>query len=292
MRILVLAAGLGTRLRPLTLQMPKPLVRVVDKTILEHQVELANTVPEAHLHVNAHYLSEKLSAAALSFGFEKVWDEQPEALGTGGPLYRMNREDPVDELLVMNSDCYCKFDLISFLRLSRSSGAPCSLLAVDNPMVNSIYVRDGLMSGIQNRFGHQTRERVTFSGISWYSKRALQDIRESEMDIREYWKRLLLNGDAPFIDVSQKYSLWIDMGTPDGLMRASDYRRKELGVGNYGVPPEIAKQAKATVMMPGLEIPSNATFDHAIIFPGAKIEDGECVKNEIRGKDFSWPIGR
>ncbi|MBS7391582.1 MAG: NTP transferase domain-containing protein, partial [Fibrobacter sp.] len=70
MRILVLAAGLGTRLRPLTLQMPKPLVRVVDKTILEHQVELANTVPEAHLHVNAHYLSEKLSAAALSFGFE------------------------------------------------------------------------------------------------------------------------------------------------------------------------------------------------------------------------------
>ena len=53
MRILILAAGLGTRLRPLTLQMPKPLVRVVDKTILELQMELANTIPEAHLHVNA-----------------------------------------------------------------------------------------------------------------------------------------------------------------------------------------------------------------------------------------------
>ena len=292
MRILVLAAGLGTRLRPLTLQMPKPLVRVVDKTILEHQVELAKTVPEAHLHVNAHYLSDQLAEAALSYGFEKVWEEQPEPLGTGGPLYRMNREDPVDELLVMNSDCFCKFDLRSFLRLSRASGAPCSLLAVDNPMVNTIFVRDGLMAGIQNRFGDRTRERVTFSGISWYSKRALENIRENELDIREFWKRLVQRGNAPFIDVRQKYSLWIDMGTPDGLIRASDYRRKELGVGNYGVPLQIAKQAKATVFMPGLEIPSNATFDHAIVFPGAKIEDGECVKNEIRGKDFCWPIGR
>lgn len=292
MRILVLAAGLGTRLRPLTLQMPKPLVRVVDKTILEHQVELARTVPEARLHVNAHYLSSQLSEAALSFGFEKVWEEQPEPLGTGGPLYRMNREDPVDELLVMNSDCYCQFDLRSFLRLSRSSGAPCSLLAVDNPMVNTIYVRDGLMAGIQNRFGDRTRERVTFSGISWYSKRALQDIRENELDIREYWKRLVSIGKAPFIDVSQKFSLWIDMGTPDGLLRASDFRRKELGVGNFGVPPQMAKHAKATVFMPGLAVPSTATFDHAIVFPGAQIADGECVKNEIRGKDFSWPVGR
>lgn len=290
MRVLILAAGLGTRLRPLTLQMPKPLVRVVDRTILEYQAELARTVPGAELHMNAHYLADALIPAAQSLGFERVWNEQPEALGTGGPLFRMNREDPADELLVMNSDCLCHFDLRSFLRLARSSGAPCALLAVDSPMVNSIYVRDGVMAGIQNRFGDKTRERVTFSGISWYSGKALREIREEEKDIREFWKRLVARGDFPFVDTSQKLSLWIDMGTPEGLMRASDFRRKELNVGNFGVPRELAANAKATVMMPGVEIPQTATFDHAILFPGAKVMDGEFVRNEIRGQDFSWEV--
>lgn len=146
MRILILAAGLGTRLRPLTLQMPKPLVRVVDKTILEHQMDLAHTVPEAHIHINAHYMAESLLQAATAFGVEKVWVETPEILGTGGPLFRMNAEDPCDELLVMNSDCYCRFDLKSFLKLSRSSGAPCALLAVDNPAVNTISLKSGYMA--------------------------------------------------------------------------------------------------------------------------------------------------
>ncbi len=50
--------------------------------------------------------------------------------------------------------------------------------------------------------------------------------------------------------------------------------------------------AKATVLMPGVTVPPAATFDHAIVFPGAKIEEGECVKNEIRGEGFRWSIGR
>lgn len=292
MRVLLLAAGLGTRLRPLTLRMPKPLVRIVDCSILEHQAILARKLPGATLHVNAHYLAESLASAADSLGFEKVWVENPEPLGTGGPLFRMNREDPVDELLVMNSDCFCRFDLRSFVRLACASGAPCALLAVDNPLVNSLYVRNGFLAGIRDRFGDRTRERVTFSGISWYSRRALEEIRESESDVRLFWKRLFEFGHAPFVDCSQKFSLWIDMGTPDGLMRASDFRRKELGVGNFGVPESLMANAKATVLMPGTEVPPTATFDHAIVFPGARIDEGECVKNEIRGEDFRWVIGR
>ncbi len=291
MRILILAAGLGTRLRPLTLHTPKPLVRIVDKTILEHQADLARTLPGAKLHVNAHHLAEQISHAAEALGFEKVWVEQPAILGTGGPLCRMNREDPVEELLVMNSDCFCRFDLKSFLRLSRSSGAPCALLGVDHPLANTIYVRNGQMAGIRDKFGDKTRERITFSGISWYSKAALRSILPSETDIRDFWKRLLQNGTPPFIDSSQKDAPWIDMGTPEGLMRASDFRRKELGVGNFGVPREEAARAKATVFMPGFENPPDARFDHAILFPGAKVERGEFVKDEIRGMDFRFPTG-
>jgi NDP-sugar pyrophosphorylase family protein len=87
-----LAAGLGSRLRPLTLQMPKPLVPVVDASILAHQAHLARSIPNADLQVNAHYLADKLKIAAEKTGFSRVWMESPEILGTGGPLHRLYKE--------------------------------------------------------------------------------------------------------------------------------------------------------------------------------------------------------
>jgi len=285
-RILILAAGLGTRLHPLTLQMPKPLVPVVDKTILEHQANLARKVPFAELHINAHYLADKLTIAAKELGFEKVWEESPEILGTGGPLFRMNAEDPVDELLVMNSDCFCHFDLNAFLANARASKASFALLGVDFPKVNSLYVENEKLVGVANRFGSSCALPLTFSGVSWYSTAALSSIRADERDVVRFWERSVLQGEAPFVDASQKKALWIDMGSPEGLMKACDARRAELKIDNFG----IFKRAEASVVEPGSEIPESATLEHSVVFAGAQIGEGEHLINEIRGKDFNWKL--
>ena len=166
LNVLILAAGLGTRLRPLTNEIPKPLVRVYDKSILEIQAERAKSLGDVRLHANAHYLAEQVVNAGERLGFEKVWVEQPEILGTAGPLRRIFTAGYRGGLLIMNGDAYCSFDLAAFVQNARtayeagkadgSNRGEVALLAVDFPKVNTFRVGpDGCLVGLVIRIRRQ-----------------------------------------------------------------------------------------------------------------------------------------
>lgn len=289
LNVLILAAGLGTRLRPLTNEFPKPLVRVYDKSILEIQVDRARSLGEVRLHANAHYLAEQVVSAGERLGFERVWVE-PEILGTAGPLRRIYAAGYRGGLLIMNGDAYCSFDLAAFVRNAHaayeagkadgSNRGEVALLAVDFPKVNTFRVgADGCLVGVAGRFGRKDGVAATFSGISWYSDEALSRIRDGEFDIREFWKQEIAAGRAPFVDMSQLHATWIDMGNPEGLIAATDARKEELGC-----------DKSESVVLPGVKIPASAKVVHSILFEGAEIADGETIENEIRGKDFKWKV--
>ena len=289
LNVLILAAGLGTRLRPLTNEIPKPLVRVFDKSILEIQVDRAKSLGEVRLHANAHYLAEQVVSAGERLGFEKVWVE-PEILGTAGPLKRTYNEGYRGGLLIMNGDAYCCFDLKKFIANARaayeagkadgSNRGEVALLAVDFPKVNTFRVgADGCLAGVAGRFGSEGGTAATFSGISWYSDDALARIRDGEFDIREFWKQEIAAGRAPFVDMSQLHATWIDMGNPEGLMAATDARKEKLG-----------RDKNESVIAPSVKVPASAKIVHSILFDGAEIADGEIVENEIRGKEFKWVV--
>ena len=289
LNVLILAAGLGTRLRPLTNEFPKPLVRVYDKSILEIQVDRAKSLGEVRLHANAHYLAEQVVSAGERLGFERVWVE-PEILGTAGPLRRIYAAGYRGGLLIMNGDAYCSFDLAAFVRNAHaayeagkadgSNRGEVALLAVDFPKVNTFRVgADGCLVGVAGRFGREDGVAATFSGISWYSDEALSRIRDGEFDIREFWKQEIAAGRAPFVDMSQLHATWIDMGNPEGLMAATDARKEELGC-----------DKNESVVLPGVKIPASAKVVHSILFEGAEIADGETIENEIRGKGFRWKV--
>ena len=285
LNVLILAAGLGTRLRPLTNDVPKPLVPVVDASILDLQARKARAIGDVRLHANAHYLAEQVVAAGETLGFEKVWVEQPEILGTAGPLHRIYAAGYRGGLLVMNGDAYCSFDLKAFVRnaqaqAARPDGPQVALLAVDSPKVNMFRVdSDGRLAGIAGRFGETSGTPATFSGVSWYSDAALSRIREGEFDIREFWKQEIARGCAPFVDMSQLNATWIDMGSPEGLMSAVEARLKELG-----------RDPNEAVVVPGVELPAGVKIRHSVIYDGAEIAEGETIENEIRGKGFRWTL--
>ncbi|WP_290763043.1 sugar phosphate nucleotidyltransferase [Fibrobacter sp. UBA4297] len=279
LNVLILAAGLGTRLRPLTSEIPKPLVRVYDKSILEIQMERAKSLGDIRLHANAHYLADQIVSEGERLGFEKVWVETPEILGTAGPLRRIYATGYRGGLLIMNGDAYCNFDLGAFVRNARNR-CDVALLAVDFPKVNTFRVgADGRLAGVVGRFGATEGVPATFSGISWYSDEALARIRDGEFDIREFWKQEIAAGRAPFVDMSQLHATWIDMGSPEGLMAAVEARLQELG-----------HDPNEAVVEPGVALPADVKVKHSVIFKGAEIQPGETIENEIRGKDFRWIV--
>ena len=279
LNVLILAAGLGTRLRPLTSEIPKPLVRVYDKSILEIQMERAKSLGDVRLHANAHYLADQIVSEGERLGFEKVWVETPEILGTAGPLRRIYAAGYRGGLLIMNGDAYCNFDLGAFVRNARNR-CEVALLAVDFPKVNTFRVgADGCLAGVAGRFGADTGTAATFSGISWYSDEALSRIRDGEFDIREFWKQEIAAGRAPFVDMSQLHATWIDMGSPEGLMAAVEARLVECG-----------RDKNEAVVEPGVVIPDGVKIAHSVIFKGAEIQPGETIENEIRGRGFVWKV--
>ena len=291
MNVLILAAGLGTRLRPLTLDMPKPLVPVVDASVLELQAQKARQLGEVVLHVNAHYLADQVEAEAARLGFEKVWLE-PEILGTAGPLSRIYRAGYRGGLLVMNGDAYCQFDLARFVEAAVSAGADFALLGVDFPKVNTLRVDSrGRLSGVLKNFGESEGEAVTFSGVSWYSDAALSRMDASEFNVVNFWKSEVEAGRPPFVDMSQKDALWIDMGSPEGLKRACDARRKELGVDSWvGNAPSADSRFVRSVVECIADIPADATITDSILYEGATVQPGESVVREIRGRGFCWKL--
>lgn len=291
MNVLILAAGLGTRLRPLTLDMPKPLVPVVDASVLELQAQKARQLGEVVLHVNAHYLADQVEAEAARLGFEKVWLE-PEILGTAGPLCRIYRAGYRGGLLVMNGDAYCQFDLARFVEAAVSAGADFALLGVDFPKVNTLRVDSrGRLSGVLKNFGESEGEAVTFSGVSWYSDAALSRMDAAEFNIVNFWKSEVDAGRPPFVDMSQKDALWIDMGSPEGLKRACDARREELGVDSWvGNAPSADSRFVRSVVECIADIPADATITDSILYEGATVQPGESVVREIRGRGFCWKL--
>lgn len=291
MNVLILAAGLGTRLRPLTLDMPKPLVPVVDASVLELQAQKARQLGKVVLHVNAHYLADQVEAEAARLGFEKVWLE-PEILGTAGPLSRIYRAGYRGGLLVMNGDAYCRFDLARFVESAVSAGADFALLGVDFPKVNTLRVDSrGRLSGVLKNFGESEGEAVTFSGVSWYSDAALSRMDASEFNVVNFWKSEVEAGRPPFVDMSQKDALWIDMGSPEGLKRACDARREELGIESWvGDAPSADPRFVRSVVERVADIPDGATLTDSILYEGAAVQPGESVVREIRGRGFCWKL--
>jgi len=221
---LILAAGLGTRLRPLTERIAKPLIPIADNCPLGRQALLAKKIGSAKIHANAHHLAEQVQNAAAELGIDKVWFE-PEILGTGGPIQRMYKEGERGELLVLNGDCEHNLDIETFLNSARNSGATCALLAINNPEINTLCIKDGRLVGIENRFGEKGLENATFTGISWYSEKAWEQV--ADRDIWNFWAKLVKKGENPFVQIADKNSLWIDIGSPKGLMKAVSSKNPE-----------------------------------------------------------------
>jgi len=226
MKAVILAGGEGTRLRPLTLSIPKPIVPVVDRHLLRHQIDLLATAGVTEIVIALAYRPEQVQAvfgdgSALGRTIHYLLEEPP--LGTGGAV--KNAESRLDETtIVLNGDVLTDVDLPAVVRAHESSRADATIVLtpVANPSAYGLVEQDA--SGRVVRFVEkprpdQIRCDTINAGIYLLESRTLGLMPAGEpLSIeRRFFPELIGGGGHLQAYVHRGY--WIDIGTPDKYLQ-------------------------------------------------------------------------
>lgn len=221
---MIMAAGLGKRMRPLTATRPKPLIEVSGKALLDHALEKLRAAGVKKVVVNVHYLADALEAhlASRGHGLEVVIsDERGLLMETGGGLVKAAPLIDSDPFLALNSDNLWIDGPADTLRLLASQWDDLKMdaLLLLVPLARALN-HQGMGDFHMGRTGRlRRRERshvapFVFTGIQMASKRLLRDAPEGPFSTNILWDRAMEEGRC-FGAVH--HGLWFDVGTPKSI---------------------------------------------------------------------------
>ena len=231
---MIFAAGLGTRLRPLTNDRPKALVALNGKTLLEHCIRYLQRFDIHDIVVNVHHFADSITTVLHEnngFGSTyKISDESDEVLETGGGLKKaVPLFDGCEEILLVNVDIMTDLRLDKLIADHRRSNALVTLAVMNrNSSRHLLFDTDNWLTGWENtQTGQQKISRETdfvkpfaFSGISLLKHEVLDDIplsgKFSLIDLYLYLaQKPVIHGYDHSGDVL------IDVGKPENLEKAA-----------------------------------------------------------------------
>jgi mannose-1-phosphate guanylyltransferase len=307
-RALVLAAGLGTRLRPLTEQLPKPLLPVRGVPLLGHILtQLAAFGCEAAA-VNLHYLGEPIRQrfGDAHAGMPLTWSAEPEILGTLGALHPLKEFfAPADLVLLVNGDSLCRWPLRRLVRRHMAGGARATLLLASRPdpaaFGGGVGVdRAGCILSFRPGDPEQglVARRYVFAGAHVFAPDLLDRVGPGKADIvRDLYIQMLDEGER--ISSVVFAGRWHDLGTPQRFLDATlDWARAEgperLWRRSW-ISPEASLDAGARVRTVAIEagarVGEKARVERSILLPGARIGKGCVVRESILGFGAAVPPG-
>ncbi|MEK6691278.1 MAG: sugar phosphate nucleotidyltransferase [Nitrospirota bacterium] len=303
----ILSAGLGERLMPVTEHIPKPLIPILGKPILEIVLEKVSALPVNKIGINLHHKKEEIEDWIERSAFRgkvEIFFENS-ILGTGGALKNAEGLLKDHTFLVHNSDILSDIDLESIVKSHRSSGNIATLAVKDHSEINNVIVgRDGTIMGIGKSDSTTTRQ-VTFTGIAVYSPEFLSLLPEGESSIVNGWLKAISSGKrVGTVDVSDSYPQdpvvdsthrvdWRDIGTPETYLKAVfNTLRKEgetifihptarvsenISLDGYVAVEEEcvlgnAVSLKNTIILPGTVVSEGSYYEDCIVGSGYRIE--------------------
>ncbi len=210
MRAMILAAGRGERMRPLTDHTPKPLLPVDGKPLLGHHLQRLANAGYREIVINIAHLGAQIRAYVgdgHAFGVHVRYSEESEALETGGGIFRALPWLEDDLFLVINGDVWCDHPLTMPV-LPRALLA--HLVLVDNPAHHA--QGDFFFDG--RRINNTGEPRLTFSGIGWYRPELFSHCKPGRFPLAPLLREAMQQGQ-----VGGEYyaGIWRDVGTPERL---------------------------------------------------------------------------
>lgn len=228
MRAIVMAAGLGTRLRPLTNELPKPLVPVGGRPMVEYVLDGLAMHGVAEARLNIHYLPEKMRAFVEAWNRAgrlprlSVQDESGKILGSGGGVAMAAPWlfDGHDSAIVCNSDVLASPDLSTLMKAHRASGLPCTLVVMAHPEAgkkfNGLRVEGGRVVSFE-KSGSGLFHFPGFYAISRDAMARMPAPSEEFSIVEKLWRPLAAEGKLGAFLYEGAY---MDLGTPEDLKAA------------------------------------------------------------------------
>jgi NDP-mannose synthase len=221
MRAVILAGGTGTRLRPYTTILPKPLVPVGERPILELIVRQLARCGFTRIDVSLGHLGELIRAyfaeskyAPDEVELSYVWEDEP--LGTAGALKLAH--PPEESFLVMNGDIMTTLDYAALMRFHEEQGGALTIATHDKDVPLALGVIEGDGGVVSGYVEKPTLHYEVSMGVYICSQRALEHVPSGHFDFPELVLALLAAGETV-----TKYSFdgpWYDIGTPHEHERA------------------------------------------------------------------------
>lgn len=271
---ILLVGGEGTRLRPLTLSTPKPMLPVAGVPLVVHQLARARAAGVDRVVLATSYRAEVFESlgdgASLGIAIEHVTEVEP--LGTGGGIRNAARHlesAPQDPVLVFNGDVLSGHDLLAQLRRHRETGAAVTLhlTEVADPRAYGAVPIDA--TGRVTAFLEKAPDPVTNlinAGCYVFRREVIDAIPEGRnVSVeRETFPGLLAAGAliAGFVDPAY----WLDLGTPAAFVQGS----RDLVLGRLRSPALATEPADALVA------------EDALVHPEAVVDGGSCIGPRAR----------
>jgi NDP-sugar pyrophosphorylase family protein/aminoglycoside/choline kinase family phosphotransferase len=303
----ILAAGFGERLRPITNYIPKPLLPLIGKSLLEIILERINNLSPSNIFINLHYKPDLIRRHINNWGFgEKVrFFHEESLLGTGGGLKNAERWLRGCPFIVHNSDIISEIDLKRFLTLHQRTKNIVTLAVHNHPKYNNLVVDDeGFLKGIRNSPDSSCK---AFMGIAIYEPEFLDFLPDGPSSVVDAWIKALKAGEKiGTIDFNNTY--WADIGTPasyasavfdslifDGEMvyihpsvkGCSHVDLKGLIVINKGVTLSQDSYFRNSIILPYCDVPTGR-YENCIIGNSFRIDLKECEM--LGGSERKIPI--
>jgi mannose-1-phosphate guanylyltransferase len=304
-RALILAGGLGTRLRPLTYTRPKHLLPIANRPHLEHVFDLLLAHGVADVVLLTSHLAEAFEAAigsAESRGMSVAVTHEEHPLGTAGALKNAEGRLDDDTFLAFNGDILTDVDLGSLISFHREQHAEATILLtpVEDPSAYGVVTtrEGGRVAGfVEKPPREEAPTNLVNAGVYVLEPSVLQRIPKNAVwsAERQLFPELVSSGAHVYALGTEAY--WTDIGTPQSYLAANldalagRYRTAAVAsLGENSVLAAdrawIAKGAKVSsaCLGAGCAIEPGAVVESSVLLPGASVGEGAVVRESILGE--------
>lgn len=216
MKAMILAAGLGNRMRPLTLTTPKPLLAVGGKPLIVWHIEALKAAGMSHLVINTAWLGHKLHEAlgdGAAYGVNIQWSDEQEPLETAGGIQQALPLLGNEPFLLINGDIWLRYD---FKRLiNKDLGQQLAhLVLVNNPPQHPKGDFAFCKDQSNNLVLPEGEEKYTFAGVSVLSPQLFADFPAGKAPLAPLLRQAIAQG---LVSAEHHAGAWVDVGTPERL---------------------------------------------------------------------------